>query len=439
MVLSVNTFNNFSSLNSNIILQAAGQYGTPIYLYDEQLIINKCKTLLVMPNAYGITVRYAMKANSNKSILKIVNNQGLLFDASSLNEVKRAYMAGIKYKNIILTTQEVPFGNEKQELENMIKQGLKYNVCSLRQLHQIGDFASENNVRLAIRVHPGVGSGESATRNTGDNYSCFGIHLADIGQAIDYAEKKGLIFNHLHVHIGSGADPDIWRSNIDLELSILEKYFPDADTVSFGGGLKEARMPDEKPADIQELGEYAKQKIIKFYHDTGRKLKMEIEPGTYVIANSGYVITQVMDKKKTGEDGLSFVLVNGGMELNARPLLYASRHPFYIISQNGSLLSSEFDENINNYNFKAAIVGRCCESGDSQCLSTEGVNTPRKMAEPDIGDIIVIGGAGAYCSSMAPMNYNSHVQISEILFTQNGDLKEIRKKQTLDQLVANEI
>jgi len=430
--------NKFSDIDSTVIQKAAEQFSTPFYLYDEKAIVDKCKSLLEMPNAYGLTVRYAMKANSTKALLKIINNQGLKIDASSLNEARRAHIAGISYKDIILTTQEVPLNQELQALKDMISQGMKYNVCSLRQLYNIGDYAATNKIALAVRVHPGVGSGESATRNTGDKYSCFGIHLSDIVPVIEYAKIKGIIFDHVHVHIGSGAAPDIWQNNIDLEISIIEEYFPDAQTVSFGGGLKEARMPNENPADIYKLGVYAKEKIEQFYQRTSRKLGMEIEPGNYVVANAGYVITSIIDKKKTGDDGLNFLILDGGMELNTRPLLYASQHPFYVISKNGDLLSSEFDKKSND-RFQAVLVGRCCESGDSQCLNAGGLNTPRKMAEPQIADFIAIGGAGAYCSTMSPMNYNSHVQASEILYTCKRELKEIRSKQTLEQLISNEI
>lgn len=430
--------NNLNRIDSNIIKKAAEQFGTPFYLYDENTIIEKCKSLLAMPNAYGLTVRYAMKANSTKALLQIINKQGLKIDASSMNEVRRAHIAGISYKDIILTTQEIPLNHEMQTLKEMISQGLKYNVCSLQQLFNMGDFATENKIALAIRVHPGVGSGESATRNTGDKYSCFGIHLSDISYALEYAKNKNLIFDHVHVHIGSGAAPDIWQNNIDLELSIIEKYFPDAKIVSFGGGLREARMPNENPADINELGCYAKEKIEQFYQRTRRKLGMEIEPGNYVVANAGFVITSVIDKKKTGVDGLNFLVLDGGMELNARPLLYASQHPFYIVSKSGDLLSSEFDERSKD-DFQAVLVGRCCESGDSQCLNVDGVNTPRRMAEPETGDYIAIGGTGAYCSTMSPMNYNSHGQASEILYTTDYELKEIRSRQTLEQLISNEI
>ena len=428
--------NNFNSIDSNAVSTAAKQYGTPAYLYDEQVIIDKCRNVLSMPNAYGLGVRYAMKANSNKSILKIISSQGLKIDASSMNEARRAHIAGIPYKDIMLTTQEAPQGGEMQALKEMIIDGLKYNICSLQQLRNIGDFASENRINLAMRYHPGIGAGESATRNTGDKYSCFGVHLSDIKEALEYAKGKGLIFDLVHVHIGSGGDPAVWQSNIDLELSIIEQYFPDAETVNFGGGLRIARMPDETPADLEKLGKYAKEKIEEFYQKTKRRLKMETEPGTFVMALAGFVVTQVIDKKTTGADGLNFLVLDGGMEVNTRPLMYGSRHPFYVVSKSGGLLSSEFDEKPGSY--EAVPVGRCCESGDSQSLDSDGLSVPRRMAEPDIGDFVVIGGAGAYCSAMSPFNYNSHVQAPEILYACDGSLKVIRSVQTLEQIIANE-
>jgi diaminopimelate decarboxylase len=225
-----------------------------------------------------------------------------------------------------------------------------------------------------------------------------------------------------------------------LELGYIERYFPYAEIVSFGGGLKEARMPDETAADINLLGQYAKQQIENFYKKIKRKLIMEIEPGTFIVANSGYVITQVLDKKRTAADECNFIIIDGGMNVNVRPLMYGSQHPFYIISKDGQLLSSEFDEeSLNKSPYKVVIVGRCCETGDSQCLDSQANVTPRKIAEPDIGDIVVIGGVGAYCSTMTPFNYNSHTQIPEVLLLQNGQIKLIRKRQTLKQIISNEI
>ena len=431
--------NGFSRISPATIIAATEKSGTPAYLYDESTMIDKCRALTSIPNAFGLTVRYAMKANSNRSILRIIKEQGLSFDASSLNEVRRALLAGIDCGDIILTAQEVHTGDDLRALESFIRKGLKFNVCSLRQLRMIGDFVAANGARLAIRLHPGVGSGETASRNTGDKYSCFGVHLADVEQALCYASEKKIIFDHVHIHIGSGADPKIWRDNIDLELSLIEKSFPHAETVSFGGGLKEARMPGETSTDIQDLSAHAKLRIEDFYRRTGRKLKMEIEPGTFLMANAGYAITKVFDKKNTGSDGLNFIITDGGMEINARPLFYGAVHPFYIVSRTGQLLSSEFLPGVQQTDFEAAIVGKCCESGDSQCLNEDGQCIARRMAEPDLDDFVVIGGAGAYCSAMAPMNYNSHTQIPELLLTERGELVEIRRRQTLEQLLENEL
>ncbi len=430
-----------SNLTIESLLKAVNKYETPFYIYDEKMIIDRCNEVLNMPNAFGIEINYAVKANSNKAILQIINNSSLYFDASSLNEVRRIKMANIPLKKIMLTTQEILEGKDRKDLEDMIKKGLKYNVCSILQLKLITDFASANNIRLSFRVHPGVGSGESVTRNTGDKYSCFGIHLSDIDEALNFAQSKKLVFNEVHVHIGSGADPAIWRENIDRELSFVEKYFPDAKYVNFGGGLKDARMPGEKKADINSLGNYAKKKIEEFNKKTGRKLIMKIEPGTYIVANAGYLVTKVIDIKRTGKDGFYFIVTNGGMEVNSRPLFYGSKHPFYIISKTGKILSNEF--NLNKFSKgkdQKVIVGRCCESGDSQCLDETGHIVPRIMGTPDTGDYLVIGGCGAYCSTMTPFNYNSHYQAIELLLRKNSnDVDLIRKKQSLKQIVMNEL
>ena len=466
--------NGFTKITAQDAARAADEFGTPLYVYDEEMIKDRCRECLNMPNPYGLTVRYAMKANSNRAILKLISGAGLHIDASSLGEVIRANLAGIPLENIRLTTQEVPLGENREKLEQLMLSGLNYNICSMRQLHLIADFAAANKLEIGIRVHPGVGAGESSTRNTGDEYACFGVHRSDLSEAVRFAGEKGLIFKHIHEHIGSGGDPEKWRENIDIQLSIVEEHFPDATLVCFGGGLKEARMPFETKADVNMLGIYAKERIEQYYEKTGVKLQMEIEPGTYIVANAGYAITRVMDKKKTAR--ANFIVIDGSMEINSRPLLYGSVHPIYVVSADGRLMSSEFSgssesvatdgtaadntitgadtakmtgaaaatditdaHNAANGIYKAVVAGKCCESGDCQTLDSDGNAIQRQMAEPEIEDIAIIGGTGAYCSSMAPFNYNSHVQAPEVLFTTDGRLELIRRRQTLEQMLENEI
>ena len=428
-----------SRVTTDKILQAIRRHQPPFYLYDEFTILQKCATVLSMPNAYGLSVFYAMKANGNKALLQLITGRGLGVDTSSLNEARRAHLAGVPLNRMMLTTQEIPLGDDRRDLEKMILQGFRYNICSLRQLELIADFATQNKVRLSMRIHPGLGSGESATRNTGNDYACFGVHLTDIEKAIDFARSHGLVIDELHSHIGSGGDPQVWRQNIDRELDFVGKYFPDVEMVNLGGGFKEARMPDEKSADIQELGRYAKGRFEEFFIKTGRKLTMAVEPGTFIMATAGYIVATVIDKKQTGPQGYEFLVLDAGMEANARPLMYGSRHPFYIISKDGTLLSNEFTLTDSGAGADSrVVVGRCCESGDSQCLDISGKSLPRKMAEPEIGDYVIIGGAGAYCSSMAPFNYNSYTQIAELLLRESGDVDVIREEQKLEQIVVNE-
>ncbi|MDR1410062.1 MAG: diaminopimelate decarboxylase [Oscillospiraceae bacterium] len=435
----MSSLNTFSKITAQTIAIAREMEQTPFYLYDEAQILEKCAAALAMPNAFGLHVRYAMKANSTRRILRTIDRAGLYIDASSFNEARRAVLAGILPEKIQLSSQEVPQGEERENLEHLMLSGLRYNVCSLRQLYLVGDFAAKHGITLSIRVHPGVGSGESASRNTGDKYSCFGVHKSDISAALAYAAQKGLRFTQVHDHIGSGGDPEIWRHNIDTMLGFINEFFPDAETVSFGGGLKEARLPGEVRADIQSLGEYAKQQITAFYKKTGRKLTAEIEPGTFIMANAGYIVTQVLDAKSTGCDGFDFVILDGGMEVNARPLLYGSSHPFYVVSGQGELRSSDYALPEGEILPEIVVAGRCCESGDCQTLNPRGEINTRRMAQPQIGDSFVIGGAGAYCAAMTPFNYNSHVQAPEWLYTADGKLVCIRKAQTLAQIVANEV
>ena len=264
------------------------------------------------------------------------------------------------------------------------------------------------------------GCGSGAARSTAASIAVFSdglLHYYLSGTA-DAHLKGAPMKNVVEEMIGFGAEREL--------------------AVNFGGGLKEARMPHEKAADIEALGLYAKQQIEAFYHRTGRKLHMEIEPGTFIAANMGYVVTTVRDMKKTGESGLCFAVVDGGMDLNARPLLYGAQHPFYVVSGDGRLLSSEFEDTGTTAR-DMMVVGTCCESGDSLCLDSHANSAPRRMAEPEIGDLIVIGGAGAYCAAMTPFNYNSHLQAPEVLYTTDKQLKLIRKRQTLEQMVANEL
>ena len=162
-------------LSKQKAFEIAEKFSTPCYVYDEQKLISQAKTALAFPNAFGITVRYAMKAASNKNILKLFNSLGLKIDASSAFEVKRAMLAGIKGEDISLSSQQLP-----DNLKEIIEAGVKYNACSIHQLESYGKLFP--NTEVGVRINPGLGSGGTKRTNVGGPASSFGIWFEYIEQ-----------------------------------------------------------------------------------------------------------------------------------------------------------------------------------------------------------------------------------------------------------------
>ena len=131
----------FGRVSPQAVVQAAALCGTPFYLYDEAMIAERCRDVLAMPSAFGLTGRYAMKANPGRAILELVSETGMGVDASSLNEVRRARRAGVPAGRIMLTSQEVPEGQDRRDLEELMRDGLVYNACSQLQLERVAPFA----------------------------------------------------------------------------------------------------------------------------------------------------------------------------------------------------------------------------------------------------------------------------------------------------------
>ena len=214
-----------------------------------------------------------------------------------------------------------------------------------------------------------------------------------------------------------------------MSLSTVE-IFKDATCLDMGGGFKVARMQGEKATDLQKIGAPVADEIRKFAERTGRKIKFEIEPGTFLLANCAALVCKVQDMCSTGKDGYEFIKTNSGMTDVLRPSIYGAQHPIIVVQRNKC-------RETKNY----IVVGHCCESGDILTPlpnDPEGL-MPRTLAKAEIGDVCVIEGCGAYCSSMATKNYNSYPAAPELMLEENGAIRVIRKLQTLSEIVADEI
>lgn len=394
------------------------EFGTPTYVYSERLMQEAAREVLALPAPFGLTVRYAMKANPNRSILKLFAAEGVEIDASSGHEAERAILAGIPAEKIMLTAQELP-----SNLKELVEAGVFYNACSLHQIEAYGKLFP--GTELAVRINPGIGSGGHAKTSVAGEEAGFAIWHEFIPEAKALLEKYQLTVRTVHTHVGSGTDPDEWQGVAQPCADLLE-HFSSATHLSLGGGFKVGRMAGEKTADFQAIGQRVRQILVDFEARTGRKIHLEVEPGTFLVANAGTLLARVQDLTRTRVR--NFLKLDTGMTEILRPTLYGAQHP--IVALNDSVETEEY-----------LVVGHCCESGDllTPDPDVHDKEKPRLMAKAEMGDLVAIEGAGAYCSSMSAINYNSFPQAPEVLVQEDGALKLIRRRQTMEQMLANEV
>ena len=400
-------------------------FGTPAYVYDLARLEEQATKALAFPNAFGLTVRYAMKASPNAAILKVFRKKGLNIDASSGYEVHRAVKAGFDYADISLSTQEFP-----DFFPELVEKGLKVNACSLSQLEAFGKAFPGGDVGL--RFNPGLGSGGTGKTNVGGPSSSFGIWHELLPEAKALCEKYDLNVVRIHTHIGSGSDPAVWTKTSGMSLDLC-RSFPTVTTLNLGGGYKVGRMAHEQSTDLQVVGNPVKELFEAYAKETGVELTLEIEPGTFLLANSCCIVATVQDKVTTGTDeGHTFLKLDAGMTEVLRPSLYAAQHPLVAVSADGSSPASKASY---------VVVGHCCESGD---LLTPGPDDAESIAEREMGavergDMLVVEGAGAYCAGMSSKNYNSFPEAPEVMRGRDGTMHLIRKRQSLEQILENEL
>jgi diaminopimelate decarboxylase len=186
-------------------------------------------------------------------------------------------------------------------------------------------------------------------------------------------------------------------------------------------------MPHEESVNLEEVAWHVRTELEGFKARDGRALHLEIEPGTLLVAQSGAVVATCVDVVDTGKDGYLFAKLDTGMTEVTRPSLYGAQHPIDVLATGREVAPTVF-------------VGPCCESGD---ILTPAPGDPESLAprwvpRPHVGDLVVVGGAGAYCSAMSTLNYNSYPQAPEVMLEPDGSLALIRERQTLEQMLQNE-
>ncbi|MBV7455750.1 diaminopimelate decarboxylase [Acidovorax sp. sif1233] len=399
----------------------ADQFGTPLWVYDAATIRQRIAQVSNFE-----TVRFAQKACSNIHILKLMREQGVKVDAVSRGEILRAlaagYVAGGEPSEIVFTADLF----DAATLDCVVEHGVPVNAGSIDMLHQLGARSPGHAVWL--RINPGFGHGHSNKTNTGGEHSKHGIWHTDLPAALAAIVQHGLQLVGLHMHIGSGVDYSHLAEVCGAMVGLVRTTHAaghDLHAISAGGGLSIPYRSGDPVVDTQHyhgLWDAARQQAEAV---VGHKLGLEIEPGRYLVAESGVLLGEVRAAKNAGNN--RFVLVDTGFNELMRPSMYGSFHAMELLRRDGTTAAAQ----------PTVVAGPLCESGDVFTQGDGGVVLPRDLPAAQVGDLLVIHDTGAYGASMSS-NYNTRPLIAEVL-VDGGQARLIRRRQTVDELLALEL
>ena len=363
------------------------KFGTPIYVYNFKTIRERYLDLVENIFYPKLRIHYAMKANSNIEILKLLRRLGAKVETVSGGEILLALKSGFRTKDILYTSTSV----SKAEIVFVVKNKIQINLDSLSQIELYGKL--NPGAKVGLRINQGIGAGHHDHVITGGDMSKFGIPLPHLAQAKKLAEKYQLKITSLHQHIGSNVlDKKILLKAFEKLLETAGE-FPDLESLDFGGGFGVPYLPEEKSFDFKIFGAEITKKMSNFCKKYGRELTMILEPGRFLVAESGILLATVTEIKNNPKR--NFVGIDTGFNHLIRPILYGSYHEIL----NASRVKGE--------KIKADIVGNICEAGDVFGRS-------RIIVKPKIGDILAIKNVGAYGYAMAS-HYNNRSLPREIL------------------------
>ena len=394
----------------NDLLSVAQSFGSPVYVYDAEKITSQYQRLSqAFASVPQLRINYAMKALSNISILKLMKSLGSGLDTVSIQEVQLGLLAGFEPKQIIFT----PNGVSMSEIEEAMNLGVQLNIDNLSFLEQFG--TQHPDVPVCIRINPHVMAGGNSKISVGHIDSKFGISIHQIPHILRIVENTKMHINGIHMHTGSDIlDIDVFLYAAEI-LFETAKNFKNLQFIVFGSGFKVTYKEGDIQTNIEELGERLSSRFLAFTNEYGRELTLAFEPGKFLVSEAGYFLVKVNVVKQT--TSTVFAGVDTGFNHLIRPMFYGANH--YI-------------QNISNPEGKKrfySVVGYICE--------TDTFASNRQIAEITEGDILCFHNAGAYCFTMAS-NYNSRLRPAEVLW-QNGQAKLIRKAESLEDLIKNQI
>ncbi|MBL7872911.1 MAG: diaminopimelate decarboxylase [Cyclobacteriaceae bacterium] len=386
------------------------EFGTPLYVYDAKKIIDQLKSLQNAFSESDVRIKYAAKALTNISILKLLKKNGAGVDVVSIQEAHLALGAGFLPNEIMYTPNCVDFS----EIVEGVELGMNINLDNLSVLEKFGKKYG-NSYPCCVRLNPHIMAGGNYKISTGHSNSKFGISVYQLPQIMELAEKYKIVINGLHIHTGS----EITETEVFLKMAEIlfgiARDFPSLKFIDFGGGFKVAYKEGDMVTNVYDLGLKLSKAFKEFYLSYGRKLELWIEPGKFLVSGAGNLLVRTNVVKST--PSVTFVGVNSGLNQLIRPMMYDAYHEIVNIS------------NPTGSQKVYTVVGNICE--------TDTLGSDRKLNEVREGDLLAIKNAGAYGYSMAS-NYNSRFRPAEVLII-DGEAKLIRRRDTLEDILRGQI
>ena len=397
-------------MDRNTLLKLAETYGSPLYVYDTDVIKNQYKKITsAFSKVKNVKINYATKALSNINILKVFNSLKSGLDTVSIQEVQLGLLAGFNPKDIIYT----PNGVSLKEIEDAAKLGVQINIDNLSILELFGQ--KHPKIPVCIRINPHIMAGGNSKISVGHIDSKFGISIHQVPHIKRVVENTGMRINGIHMHTGSDIlDIDTFLRATEILFEVA-KQFDNIDFIDFGSGFKVPYRPDDISTNIEELGKKLSKRFNDFCKEYGKELTLMFEPGKFLVSESGYFLAKVNVIKQT--TSTVFAGIDSGLNHLIRPMFYNSYHNI---------------ENISNPKGREryySIVGYICE--------TDTFGSNRRISEIAEDDILCFHNAGAYCFSMAS-NYNSRYKPAEVMLL-NGKDYLIRQRETFEDIMRNQV
>ncbi|MBX7212892.1 MAG: diaminopimelate decarboxylase [Thermoflexales bacterium] len=402
-------------MNTSLLHEIAERVGTPCYVYDaDRIRANYHALASAFPGAGKPVIHFAVKANGNLSVLRLLRELGAGFDVVSGGEMHRALRAGARPESIVFAG----VGKTDAELVDALAHGIGWiNVESAQELRVLSDLAVAHGrvQRVALRLNPGVDPHTHDYMSTGKSGTKFGVEPAT---ALDLIARRrafpGVAIEGVHFHIGSMVfEPEPYLAALDVALDVITRaraMGAEVDSLDMGGGFGIPYTADQVAAPVAAMAAALLPRI------RAAQIDLHLEPGRFLVADAGVLLTRVLYTKQSG--GTDYVIVDAAMNDLIRPALYGATHQ-----------PAPLDPPTTTERRAVELVGPVCESGDFLAHSASLPPLTR-------GQLLTIANAGAYGMSMAS-NYNTRPRGAEVM-VEGGAWRVIRPRETLDHLMAGE-